>query len=464
MTFLFVQAQPFSLSGAGAVSGATTIVLSSLTQINGTLLTMADFGAVGYMTLEPGNGTLEEQISFTGISQNGNGTATLTGVKTVLMISPYTETSGLAQTHAGATTAVVSNTSGFYNKLLAKDDDAVITGQFQFPNDADTPTLGASYVAPTLDNQVASKKYVDDIAVSGAPDANTTTKGLVQIPTQVQVDAGTATGSTGASLTPTPAELRSRLLSDYIASGGTANAITISPTIAISALTAGQRFTFKVSNTNSGTAVLSVSGLSSTAIFKSDGATGLAPSDLVAGQIVEVEYSGTNGFMLMTPTANTIPTGSIQMFAGTSAPLGWLLCDGTSYTRTTYLGLFNVISTTFGSADSTHFNVPDMRGRAPIGVGTGTGGGTAGTGVITGGSALTARALSAWTGEETHTLTTPEIPAHTHTIGHNTGFGQSGGGSTVDQSSQDLSSGSTGGGGSHNTMQPVLSVNFIIKV
>lgn len=460
----FVQNQPTSISGSGVVAGATTIVLASFTQIDGTLLTMTDFGLKGFGTLEPGNSTLEEQISFTGITQNANGTATLTGVSTVLMVSPYTETSGLAQTHAGSTPFVVSNTAGFYNQFVAKDDDASVTGKLTLPNGANTPILGASYVAPTLDTQVASKKYVDDVAVFGAPLANTTTAGIVQEATQAQVDAGTQTGSTGAELFPNPVNLRSRLLSDYVVATGTANAIVLTPSPAISAYTAGQRFSFKVSNTNTATVVLSVSGLSSTAILKSDGATGLSPNDMIAGQIVEVEL-GTNGFNLMTPVANTVPTGSIQMFAGASAPTGWLLCDGTSYTRATYLGLFNTIGSTFGSSDSSHFNVPDMRGRAPVGVGTGAGGGTSGTGVVTGGSALTARALSAWTGEETHTLTTPEMPAHTHGISDGVHSPESGGG-TFNYSAAAASSivsTSTGGGGAHQNMMPMLSVNFIIK-
>ncbi len=299
--FLFAQLQPFSLSGAGVTAGSTTIILSSFAQINGTLLTMADFGAKGYATLEPGNSTLEEQISFTGVTQNTNGTATLTGVHTVLMVSPYTESSGLAQTHAGATPFVISNTSGFYNNLVAKDDDATITGKYTFPNGANTPLLGVSYVAPTLDTQAASKKYVDTVAVFGAPLANPTTAGIVQEATQAQVDAGTQTGSTGADLFPTPAILRSRSLSDYVADTGAADAYVITPSPAISAYVAGQRFTFKVAHANTTNSTLAVSGLSATAILRSNDSTSLVVGDLLVGQIVEVEYNGINGFAMMSP-------------------------------------------------------------------------------------------------------------------------------------------------------------------
>jgi microcystin-dependent protein len=65
------------------------------------------------------------------------------------------------------------------------------------------------------------------------------------------------------------------------------------------------------------------------------------------------------------------PAGRIEAYAGATAPTGYLLCDGTAVSRTTYAGLFAVTSTTYGVGDgSTTFNVPDLRGRVPVGVGT----------------------------------------------------------------------------------------------
>ena len=55
-------------------------------------------------------------------------------------------------------------------------------------------------------------------------------------------------------------------------------------------------------------------------------------------------------------------TGFIMPFGGTSAPTGWLACDGSSVLRASYPALFSAIGTTHGAADGTHFNVPDMRG------------------------------------------------------------------------------------------------------
>lgn len=67
-----------------------------------------------------------------------------------------------------------------------------------------------------------------------------------------------------------------------------------------------------------------------------------------------------------------MPAGAVIPYAGAAAPTGFLLCDGSSLLRTSYAGLFSAIGTVFGSVDGTHFTIPDMRSRIPVGVGTGT--------------------------------------------------------------------------------------------
>jgi microcystin-dependent protein len=64
----------------------------------------------------------------------------------------------------------------------------------------------------------------------------------------------------------------------------------------------------------------------------------------------------------------TTPTGALLQYGAVTAPIGWLLCDGSAVSRSTYADLYNAIGTTFGLGDgSTTFNVPDMRGRVPVG-------------------------------------------------------------------------------------------------
>lgn len=92
------------------------------------------------------------------------------------------------------------------------------------------------------------------------------------------------------------------------------------------------------------------------------------------------------------------PAGIIMPFAGTVAPQGYLLCDGSAVDRTTYATLFGVIGTTFGSGDgSSTFNLPDLSGRVPLGVSS-------------------THLLGSTGGSETVTLTESELPAHVHVV------------------------------------------------
>ena len=98
------------------------------------------------------------------------------------------------------------------------------------------------------------------------------------------------------------------------------------------------------------------------------------------------------------------PAGTLIDFAGTSAPSGYLACDGSAVSRTTYAALFAAISTIWGAGDgSTTFNLPNLQRCATIGAG----------GTAVSGPANTVGSVG---GEETHTLSTAELAAHNHGI------------------------------------------------
>ena len=145
--------------------------------------------------------------------------------------------------------------------------------------------------------------------------------------------------------------------------------------------------------------------------------------------------------------------GDLKMAAYAATPTGWLLCDGTAVSRSTYADLFASIGTAYGTGDgSTTFNVPDYRGRAPIGVGQGSG--------------LTNRSLGDSLGVETHQLTTAEMPTHGHTVPAGVG----GSGSQVaesdingDTETHTITSNDQGSGNAHQNMQPSLAANYFIK-
>ncbi len=116
------------------------------------------------------------------------------------------------------------------------------------------------------------------------------------------------------------AEYRSTLLSDYVVDTGAADAYVITPVPAISAYATGQIFTFKAVHANTTTSTLNVNGKGATTIKKVGGGTNLAANDILAGQIVFVEYDGTN-FQMLNPPAVTLPaisSSNINEFIGTT--------------------------------------------------------------------------------------------------------------------------------------------------
>jgi microcystin-dependent protein len=88
--------------------------------------------------------------------------------------------------------------------------------------------------------------------------------------------------------------------------------------------------------------------------------------------LATVATTGSYNDLTDVPTIpSAIPTGMIAPFAGASAPSGWLLCDGTAVSRTTYASLFSTIGVSYGVGNgSTTFNVPDLKRRVPVGKGT----------------------------------------------------------------------------------------------
>ncbi len=108
-----------------------------------------------------------------------------------------------------------------------------------------------------------------------------------------------------------------------------------------------------------------------------------------------------------------VPTGSVLPFAGESAPSGFLVCNGTAVSRTTYADLYTVLGgalSPYGQGDgSSTFNLPNLLGRVPVGEGTGAQNGGSGTGAITSGTALSARTRGQWSGDE-------RLQSHTHTV------------------------------------------------
>lgn len=104
---------------------------------------------------------------------------------------------------------------------------------------------------------------------------------------------------------------------------------------------------------------------------------------------------------------NFVPTGAILPYGGITAPTGWLLCNGQSISRTTYADLFTIIGVSFGSADGSSFNVPDLRGMFLRGVD-----GTAG--IDPDKASRTAMNTGGNTGNNVGSIQADDFKAHTH--------------------------------------------------
>lgn len=152
--------------------------------------------------------------------------------------------------------------------------------------------------------------------------------------------------------------------------------------------------------------------------------------------------------------SSIVPVGEVAIFGG-AVPAGWLACDGSAVSRTgATAALFAYLGTTWGAGDGvTTFNLPDLRGASPVGAGQGTYVGA------------TNHILGQTGGEETHTLTTAEMPSHNHPV---PATANAGGGPNFTEGSpfagtDSTNMGSTGGGGAHNTYHPFAVVTFAIK-
>lgn len=151
---------------------------------------------------------------------------------------------------------------------------------------------------------------------------------------------------------------------------GTANAISVSVSSAVTTNANGIVVTFRAANTNSGAATLNVNTIGAKPLvrFTFEGEKTLTGGEVQQNCIYEAIYcsvlSGGNGAWLLTnPTEiERLPAGLGAPYFGGTVPSGWLLCNGAAISRTTYAKLFAAIGTTWGTGNgTTTFNLPDGR-------------------------------------------------------------------------------------------------------
>ena len=184
----------------------------------------------------------------------------------------------------------------------------------------------------------------------------------------------------------------------------------------------------------------------------------LYPTPGAAGTVLTSTGAGAKPeWVAISAPSNTEALGTIKLWPNATPPAKHLLCDGSLYSLAAYPALAAFLGTGFGGDGIATFAVPDLRGRTPVGVGTGTA------------SDATAWTLAAKRGTEKHSLTEAEGPNHKHNVsyisfsdgqesGIDLGLAPAGYSATGTRPTE-----ASGSGTAHNNIQPSLGMNFVIR-
>ena len=380
----YVQIPTAYLSGSGVIIGSTNVIVNSFTDVYGNTLSMADFGDKGYCTVEPDTNN-EESFTFTTVTLNVNGTTTLGGVSTTLAKSPYTETSGLSRAHVGGSKVVVTDNVAFWNTFPNKFNDETITGLYTFSqnpvglnpgaiSDASTTSIGINRISTspnvtigTVTVTIATPAVLTftahGLTLSDRIQLTTTgvlptgltasttyyviSTGLTVNTFQISVtQGGTAINTTGTQsgvhtlIKVTPVAVATtdyRIGSNsFGVDSGTANAHVVTlPLTSPTAYVSGQPFSYLVNVTNTTAVTSNIAGLGAKTIKKLNGTTDLVAGDLVAGQLIELAYNATSGFLvLLSPVATVVVTFTPDTaFYGSGIDSDVVISSNTTLTR-----------------------------------------------------------------------------------------------------------------------------------
>jgi len=145
--------------------------------------------------------------------------------------------------------------------------------------------------------------------------------------------------------------------------------------------------------------------------------------------------------------------GQVMLFAGTFAPQGWARCEGQIMSIAQNSALYSILGTTYGGNGTTTFALPDLRGRVPLGQGTGPG--------------LSSYSTGETGGAETCTLIYNQIPAHVHEVAVGPASGDAGVANVAGTASAVGGTSRTnpsGGNQPHENRQPYIAMNYIIAI
>lgn len=336
MSKKFVQTPAVALYvGISAVS--TTARLTPYpVDLDGVKLVIGDFGTIGYITIDPKISGYEEVCSFTGITDNGDNTATLTGLtRNLSSKSPYA--SGTGKIHGASAAVVFSDAAPFLGALAFKDNDETITGQWNFSQTPITP--------PAISDSSTTVKGVTKLSVAPAVAANPIAVGAndPKVPTADPTTLFAPLSSVLPSGFISPYAGRSAPTGWLLCDGTAVSRSTYAALLAI--ICPSQTATMTIASPAVVTAV--VHGLVAGDKFHFT-TTGGFPSGVSAN---------TDYYVLS--TSLTTDTFKFALSLGGAAVI----------TTGSQSGTHTVYKSAFGKGDgSTTFNVPDLRSKAPIGL------------------------------------------------------------------------------------------------
>ncbi|MFK5600265.1 tail fiber protein [Methylobacterium sp. HMF5984] len=226
------------------------------------------------------------------------------------------------------------------------------------------------------------------------------------------------------------------------ATGGASNTYAVATNQVFEAADYANAFevAFTPDAVNSGPSTFNPDGAGAKPLRRHGGAE-LGPGDIQVGSVYRLRWHpGTGAFTVVSPMIRS--AGAIEAFAAVGAvPPGWLVCDGSAVSRTSYAALLAAIGLTWGAGDgATTFNVPNLRGRALFGADP-SGGVLSGVGGV-------GAAVGSYGGVEAVTLSAAQLASHTHTGSVAAAGGHDHGGATASAGTHSHG-GNTGAAGTH---------------
>lgn len=307
-TLQFVETPSVALYSSQSTTATTMVITPVPTDLQGNTLTMASFGSSPTVTVDPGILSAEEIESFTSFTNNGNNTATLGGItRNLQSVYPYGVAGANLITHGAGAIVVFSNNPQLYNRLASWENDGSIAGTWSFVTQ---PVYNTTQVF-TNPLALINKAYADGLSIQGAPTSTFNGMGVVQLATNAQISAGTASSTTGAPLV-IPAKAASSTYNGATAFQGEISALRSTKDIDPNfiATSTGNNYVWGGTHTFNATTTMATSTVASTTITTGNIITANINTLNLVGGIKPLRYTLSSSFDAFSGAGSITATSS----------------------------------------------------------------------------------------------------------------------------------------------------------